>query len=88
MTLNKFLTLDEAEKAIMMWEGVYIGYRKEGEFRVALYSLEKFFVEVFYNIQENKIQENKITRLNPFKGPNLLDPYLLEISLSEIECLL
>lgn len=83
MTLYEFIALGETEKAILMKDGLFIIDRKDGEFKVALYTLGEFFVEIFYNTHEHKI-----TNLKPFKTRNLLEPYLHEVSLSEIERLL
>jgi hypothetical protein len=83
MTLYEFIALGETEKAILMREGVFIIDRKDGEFNVELYNLGEFFVEIFYNTNENKV-----TSLKPFKTKRFLEPYLHEVSLSEIEMLL
>jgi hypothetical protein len=59
------------------WEhGTYLAVRKENSFAINLYSVDKFFVEVFYNPEELKI--NKI---RSFKSKRCLEPYLDKITM-------
>ena len=46
MTLSQFKALGEMEKAVAVCNGVYITHRQDDEYRILLYSLDSFYVEV------------------------------------------
>lgn len=71
MTLLEFNLLDDNLKARYTWTGVFLADRKDGEIKVQLYSLNNFYVEVFYDPIENKI-----TGFNAFSTISLLVPYV------------
>ena len=79
MTLNEFIELNEINKEIAVWNGVYLVNRFEKPFIYQLYSLGSFFVEVTYN---PKI--NEVTHLEPFTASKLLEPYINQISLEDL----
>jgi hypothetical protein len=70
MTLYDFVKLDDQERAEAVWKGNFIAAREEGEYRVIIYKLETFFVEVYYHKPLNSIQ-----KLRPFKTTRRLAPY-------------
>jgi abortive infection bacteriophage resistance protein len=51
-------------------EGTFVDNRSENGFKVQLYRLHSFYVEVFYDAQANKILQyrsfNSITQLAPY----------------------
>jgi hypothetical protein len=55
---------------LVFTQGDFINYYLKGEIRYVLYSLIKFFVEVEYNVSENKI-----LNLVAFEEGKLLDRY-------------
>lgn len=65
------------EQAQYTWEhGIHLANRKESHFVINLYSVDKFFVEVYYNPEEiciNKIRSSK--------SRNCLEPYLDRIEI-------
>lgn len=84
MTLYEFNLLeDNAKKADVVWEqGVYIASRRSPHnvhVKIMLYQLPKFYVEVFFDIQQNKI-----LRLLSFSSVGNLDPYLSCINIDDI----
>ena len=80
MTLREYNGLDELERAIMLWQqGVMAAYKQERETRIVLYQLHSFYVEVYHNIYENRIE-----KLLTFAGTNQLDEYIDHIDLTEI----
>ena len=79
MTLYEFIELNEINKEIAVWNGVYLVNRFEKPFIYQLYSLGSFFVEVTYN---PKI--NEVTHLEPFTASKLLEPYINQISLEDL----
>jgi len=66
--------MSDDEKANAVWSGNFLGDREENGLRVQLYSINSFFVEVFYDGLANKI-----IRFRAFKTYDLLTPYLAHI---------
>ena len=55
MTIFEFDDLHEAEKHEALWQhGYIIGARIEGDYKIMLYRLFSFYVELYHNLQ-NKI---------------------------------
>jgi len=77
ITLYEFTALDEMEQAEAIWDGVFLGDRKDGEHRILLYQIDDFYVEVFYHIEYNTLR-----RFRSFSSTNQLDPYLNQIDLT------
>ena len=80
MTLQHFNALIKDEKQhIVLSTGIFLAERLDGPFRIMLYQLEDFYVEVyFFNLY------NKAALLKGFDDMELLEPYLDTISLSEL----
>ena len=77
MTLYEFLTLSEDEQFNTVWsKGVFVEQHIENEIAINLYSINNFFVEVYYDRKANKIIDKKT-----FKQGILLDKYLKNINL-------
>ena len=56
MTLYEFKLLPEQEQyRVIFNKGDFVTYRLESKARFALYALDKFFVEVEYNPNSNRI---------------------------------
>jgi len=66
--------MDDDGKAGAVWAGNFLGDREENGLRVQLYSIDNFYVEVFYDGVANKI-----LRFRAFKSTNQLTPYLAHI---------
>jgi hypothetical protein len=79
MTIYEFIELDMYEKAEIAWNGTFIADRIEKEDNILLFSLEDFFVEVYYNVKDDEI----IT-IRPFKSSRLLEPYSDGIDISSL----
>ncbi|MXV50300.1 hypothetical protein GS399_04895 [Pedobacter sp. HMF7647] len=77
MTLYEFIQADTDQKALAVWNGIYIADRQEGRLRMQLYHLGSFYVEVVYDVPQNRILHFK-----PFRKGLLLAPYLEQIRLS------
>lgn len=72
LTLYDFNGMDKNTQAEAVFsEGVYVDDRDEDGLKVQLYRLYSFYVEVYYNPEENKI-----TRYRSFKSPAQLAPYV------------
>ena len=60
MTLYEYNSLDEAEQHEAIWDyGEMIGDRLEGEYRILLYQLFGFYVELYYHIEHNVLKKLK-----------------------------
>ncbi len=77
LTLYDFNGLDDNGKAKAVWAGTFLADRFTAEYTVQLYSVGNFYVELFYNAAENKIDHFKA-----FTTKSLLAPYLAQIKFS------
>jgi hypothetical protein len=59
--------------------GVYIASRRGLFCGIALFQVEDYYVEIFYNKKTNEVG-----RVKTFHGTELLEPYLKHIDISEI----
>ncbi|WP_457127358.1 hypothetical protein [Mucilaginibacter sp. HD30] len=73
-TLYDFNGLTEEKKAEAVWQGSFLADRQENDLTVQLYSVSGFYVEVYYDPNENKIM-----RFRSFQTKDLLVPYLAHI---------
>ena len=80
ITLYEFNSLNDNEKyeAIMEY-ATYVADRIEDQYKILLYQFENFYVELFYNSQDNVI-----VRFRSFTTQELLRPYLNQIELKEL----
>ena len=76
MTLDDFSVLNDEQKAAIVWEGEFMTYREETAFIIMLYKVFDFYVEAFYNRQNNKL-----VRFNPFSSKKRLELYF-DVSLN------
>ena len=60
-------------------DGVYIASRRGFFCSIALFQIDDYYVEIFYNKKTNEVGKVKT-----FQGTELLKPYLKQIDLSEI----
>lgn len=63
--------MSQAEQAEAVWKGTFLGDRRIDGLWVQCYSLESFYVEVYYDEQANQI-----LKLESFTQVNQLAPYL------------
>jgi hypothetical protein len=71
MTFYEFNTLKAEEKAAAAMQGNFIDVRIEGDLKVALYSHQNFYAEVFYDGESNRI-----TSCRAFTSTALLAAYI------------
>lgn len=83
MDIYQFILMDKDDKTTAIWDGDCISIRSEPGYRCLLFNLGTFFVEVRFDVLENTI-----TRFVPFKTTELLEPYLDQIYISEVQYLL
>lgn len=80
MTLMEFQDLTESEQVNTLYrEGVYVGKRKQGRFKVLLYQLESFYLEVFYSSYRRHIYKIRCS-----DSTAMLDPYLEQINVEYV----
>lgn len=78
MTLHQFHELDEMEQVEALWEhGVLIADRDEGEYKLILYQIDAFYVEVWYHKQYNVVRKYR-----PFSSIEILGPYLDQLNVN------
>lgn len=65
---------------VVTYFGHYLANRHLGECKVFLYTTDNFFIEVFYS---SKYQ--KVLMINAFEQESGLEPYLDNISLSDLD---
>ena len=80
ITLYEFNSLTKKEKAEALCEyAVYLLERPDPVFRIALYQVHNFYVEVKYDMVRNAIAEFQL-----FNTTKLLEPYLSQIDISSL----
>lgn len=57
MTIDDFLQMDEMEKAEAIWSGKLAGTRYDSEYKILLYRIDDFYVEVYYHNEHNVIKK-------------------------------
>jgi len=76
LTLYHFNELNENDKARATWEGVFLAHREDGVYRILLYQIDSFYVEVYYDKEKNVL-----IKFKSFLTTRLLDPYLDQIEI-------
>jgi hypothetical protein len=79
MRLIDFIKLSLTERAFLVQQGMLIAGRQHSNQKMLLYWLNDFYVEVTYDCKEQII-----TRLRPFNNTRLLEPYIDDISLTDL----
>ncbi|HEX8334333.1 MAG TPA: hypothetical protein VF622_17050 [Segetibacter sp.] len=80
MTLYQFNALNQQEQASVLWEdGVMLTAITNKDYRLLLYQIDAFYVEVWFHKKRNKI-----VRYMSFIGTDKLTPYLNQIDVSEV----
>ena len=71
MTLYQFNQLDEMEQQEAIWEGALIADRMDREYKILLYQIDGFYVEVFYHQEYNVIRRYRSFASTEQLAPNL-----------------
>ncbi|MGK7394062.1 MAG: hypothetical protein ACNS62_05800 [Candidatus Cyclobacteriaceae bacterium M3_2C_046] len=71
---------DEEQSDFVLTNGHFLCSIDRAEYKIGLYHLFDFFVEVFFY----KL-DNSIVRIRPFRSMVYLDPYLKEVDISELK---
>lgn len=76
VTLYEFNQLSDKGKANAVWNGALVGDREDRHYKILLYAVGDFYVEVFYNAPGNVIE-----KFRSFLSMGPLEPYLEKIKL-------
>ena len=80
MDVYQFRELDEDDQAQTAWQyGEHIATRMTLLHTVSLWQIEGFYVEIFFNQADQKIE-----KLRSFRTTILLTPYLKQIDISSV----
>jgi len=80
MTLSQFKLLSEPYQTDILWQsGVFIGSRNTLFYIIDLFQVEGFYVEVFYDKEQEEIK-----LLKSFYSPDQLIPYLNQINIRNL----
>ena len=80
MTFQEYISLDNRGKAFAVWYyGTYLTERWQKGYRIKLYALGKFYVEVHY-----ARGGHMVTEMRSFEKLEFLAPYLDRIELREL----
>ena len=75
MTVYQFKLLDKKEQAQTIWTlGEHVAMRMTAKYKILLWVLNDFYVEMFYNYIDNEIE-----KIRTFRNPDLILPYLDQI---------
>ena len=77
MNMYQFNGLDEVKQIEFLWSaGVLVGSRQEGFYKILLYQIDSFYVEVFY-----QYFQGKMVKIKSFTDTDQLEPYLNSINI-------
>lgn len=78
MVLDFFNAMPKkAQQELLLAQGIFLTERTDGPFRIMLYQLESFYVEVhFFNLY------NKVAFFSAFDNVETLEPYLETIDVT------
>jgi len=80
MIIQQFDTLSkENQQQVLLKEGIFLAEREDGPFRIMLYQLNGFYVEVYFF----KLY-NKVAFFQTFEDTEVLQPYLDQVDVSNV----
>jgi hypothetical protein len=80
MTINDFEYMEVLEKTeVLSTDGIYLARRTDGPFSILLYQLDGFYVELYYNAQQNCL-----TCIRSFDSVGELAYYLEDVDISDL----
>ena len=75
--MYQFNCMDEVRQIELLWSaGVLVGSRQEGFYKILLYQIDSFYVEVFY-----QYFQGKMVKVVSFNDTDQLEPYLNSINI-------
>ncbi|MBS1764466.1 MAG: hypothetical protein JSS90_05825 [Bacteroidetes bacterium] len=80
ITCKEFNNLSHDEQTWYIWNGaIHLHVREVYGYRVNLFSLNGYYIELWYSIQENSIK-----KIKSFENSALLAPYLEDIRIDSL----
>jgi hypothetical protein len=80
ITVQEFNELHTDEKAWHLWHGAtFLHVFTANGYRVNLFYLKNYYIELWYNISDNKVDH-----IRAFQSVKLLSPFLDNISLGDL----
>ena len=78
--IQQFDTLSkEHQQDLLLKKGIFLAEREDGPFRIMLYQLDGFYVEVyFFNLY------NKVAFFQTFEDTEALQPYLEQVDVKPV----
>jgi len=73
ITHYDFLAMNETEQYEAVWKGTFLGDRREEGIWIQCYSLQSFYVEVYFDATANQL-----LRIRSFSRIEQLAPYLAQ----------
>ncbi len=78
--VNTFNALNFDEKAWHIWHhATFLIVRQNKTYRVNLYHLNEYYIQLWYNVKKNRIEKIAATESN-----KVIDPYLKNISMQNL----
>ena len=79
MTIYQFNDLSEMEQIEAIWTVPAIAERKENGYKIFLFQIDAFYVELYHHIQRDSTE-----RIRSFSNEELLVPYLARIDIDQL----
>ena len=79
MTIYQFNDLSEMEQIEVIWTVPAIAERKENGYKIFLFQVDSFYVELYHHIQRDATE-----RIRSFSNEELLLPYLATIDIGQL----
>jgi hypothetical protein len=80
MTIYDYNGLNQVEQFEILYNyGVHISDRADDDYCIILFQLHSFYVELYFNIQENALK-----KFVCFANVDFVEPYLQQIDLSDL----
>jgi hypothetical protein len=81
MTIYQFNSLNEMEQIEAIWAVPAIAERKENGYKIFLFQLDSFYVELYHHIERDATE-----RIRSFASEDHLIPYLAKINIDQLLC--
>ena len=79
MLIHEFKYEDKTTKIdLLLHHGVYLAWRPNGDFALLLFQIHSFYVEVYWDVEEQRIGY-----IRAFSSVDQLAPYLPAVDISE-----
>jgi len=80
-TVEKFNTLNFDEQAWHVWHhATFLMVRQNSRYRVNLYHLNGFYIQLWYDVKRNRIE-----RIAATESASVMNPYLKQIQLNDLQ---